>query len=499
MSVVKKNIIANVIGKGFAALLSLVFVPVYLKYLGVEAYAIVAIYATLQSVCMIADIGLTGAFTREIARLSAIEDSAQNMCDLCRTFETIFLGIGLIVVFIVIALSGVIAEYWVNAENLSNATVANSIVLIGAGIGLQFLFAVYQGGLLGLQCQVHLNVLLLSMGVLRGVGAILILNYVETSIISFLSWQVLVNVIQLLSGFCLIWRNLPGFSQKSHFQLTLIKPLWRFAIGTAGITFTGIVLTQSDKLILTKILPLEMFGYYSIASLVSSIPYMIAMPFSNAIYPRFTQLVSAGNIVELTDLYHKACQVLAVLLFPMGLIVCFFSKELIFLWTGNMETAQNTYVIASILTVGTTLMGVMVIPFALQLAFAWTRLGFYLNIISVILLIPTMIFFVSIYGVLGACFTGVALYTFQIFGMIHFMHKRILQGEKWKWYVDDIGKPLLSSVVIIFFAKQYISNTVSLNLLIISLISVFTIAVFVSAMCATHIRKVIFEKISARQ
>lgn len=484
-------------GKGFSALLSVIFVPIYLKYLGAEAYGIVGVFGTLQSVFMLADMGLSGTFTRETARLSVVENSAQHMRDLCRTFEIIFAAVGFLIVLVIAALSRMIAENWVNLEHLSVPAVSNSIVLIGVAVGLQFPFFIYQGGLLGLQRQMHLNALLLGLGFVRGIGAVFILKFVDPSIQAFFMWQVVISAIQLAAGYLLVWRSLPPIPSRPRFDLNLIRPLWRFAAGTAGTILTGILLTQSDKLILTKILPLEKFGYYALAGVVASIPGMIAMPFNNAIYPRFTQLVAARNFSELTDLYHRSCQVLAVLLLPVGLVVAFFSKELILVWTGNIVTAQSTYLLASVLMIGSTLMGLMIIPYALQLAFAWTRLGLYLNIIAVITLIPAMIWLVSIYGTLGACFVWVALYTGQVIGMIHLMHSRILQGEKWKWYVDDVAKPLLAPLVIVAIGRLFIDEAMSKPLLVASIGFILLIAVCASAMSATLVRNMVFVKISS--
>jgi O-antigen/teichoic acid export membrane protein len=385
----------------------------------------------------------------------------------------------------------------VNLEHLSVPAVSSSIVLIGIAVGLQFPFFIYQGGLMGLQRQMQLNALILGIGFVRGLGAVLILKFVDSSIQAFFIWQVAITAIQLVAGYRLIWRSLPAIHGRARFDLNLIRPLWRFAAGTAGIILTGILLTQSDKLILTKILPLENFGYYALAGVVASVPGMIAMPFNNAIYPRFTQLVAARNFSALTDLYHRSCQVLAVLLLPVGLVMAFFSKELILVWTGNMVTALNTYLLASVLMIGSTLMGLMVIPYALQLAFAWTKLGLYLNIIAVITLIPAMVWLVSIYGTLGACFVWVALYAGQFIGMINFMHRRILKGEKWKWYVEDVAKPLLAPLVIVPIGRLFINETMSKPLLVVSLGCVLFLAVCASALSATLVRNMFFLKISS--
>ena len=44
----KRNLIANYLGQGWTALMGLAFIPLYIKYLGIEAYGLIGIFALLQ-------------------------------------------------------------------------------------------------------------------------------------------------------------------------------------------------------------------------------------------------------------------------------------------------------------------------------------------------------------------------------------------------------------------------------------------------------------------
>ena len=57
MSLLKKNISASLVGNGWNALMALVFVPLYIKFMGVEAYGLVGIYASLQILSGLLDMG----------------------------------------------------------------------------------------------------------------------------------------------------------------------------------------------------------------------------------------------------------------------------------------------------------------------------------------------------------------------------------------------------------------------------------------------------------
>lgn len=495
MSVIAKNIVSNILGKGLSALLSLIFVPYYVRLLGAESYGLIGIFTTLQAIFMIADFGLSGAFIRETARLSVSQDDAQAICDVGRTFETFFIIIGIIVSTIIYIISPLLAKYWVNPIQLSLTTVSTSITLIGLIIGLQFPFFIYQGGLQGLQRQAVLNIFLAIFGLLKGLGSVLVLLYIKQSVIAFFVWQVLVSLLQLFIMRMLMWKSFPKIKPQYSINLRLIKPLMSFAAGMAGISLSGIFLTQIDKVILAKMLSLEKFGYYTLAWVVASVPGMIAIPIYNAIYPRFIQLVETNNFSELSVLYHRACQMLSVILLPLGLLFVFFSKEIMLAWTGSSLTAQNTYLFVSILVAGSTLMGLMMLPFALQLAFGWTRLNLIINIICSIILIPTLILLVKTYGALGACLVWVALYSIQLTVLIHFMHQRILKEEKWKWYINDIVKPLVPPLMVMFICRNLVNETMNNFHLIATIIIIFFTSVCTSAIAASQLRDIILHKV----
>lgn len=477
-----------------SAILSFVFVPFYLKYLGAESYGLIGIYVFLQSVFMVADMGLSGAFSRETARLTAQKDMEQQLNDLCRTFELLFAGLGGLAALIIMALSNTIAVYWIKPHTLSVESVSTTLLLIGITAGLQFPFFIYQGGMQGLQRQTQLNLLQVVIGLLRGLGALWVLAFVTPTIQAFFMWQIAVGMVQLVIGYFMIWRSMPSAALPARINFKLIVPLWRFAAGMAGITLSGILLTQVDKLILSKMLTLENFGYYTLATVVAGVPGIISFPVFNAVYPRFSQLVAMENVAELRDLYHRSCQVLAVLMIPAGLVLSFFSRDILLLWTGNIQTAQATCRLVSVLVLGSTLMGMMMIPYAIQLAFAWTRLSLIFNYASVLFLVPLMMWLIPVYGSLVACFNWLALSIVYLAGMIHFMHKRILPDEKWNWYINDVAKPFCAALVIVVIGSLILDDGLSKPSLIAGLMTILVFSTLSAAVSINFTRDILINR-----
>src|SRR5688572_3856554 len=81
------SVVANLVGRGWPIALGLVAVPVYLGYVGEDAYALVGAFAALQALCGILDMGLGATATRELARTTTEASSARRARNLVRSLE----------------------------------------------------------------------------------------------------------------------------------------------------------------------------------------------------------------------------------------------------------------------------------------------------------------------------------------------------------------------------------------------------------------------------
>jgi len=446
LSLVKKNVVANFASNGWMALNGVALVPLYIKFLGIEAWGLIGIFVSLQTICLLLDLGLSTTLNREMARLSAGENNAQEMRNLVRTLELISWSLAADIGVSVFALAPLIANHWLQASRLSQETITHAIRVMGLAIALQWPFGLYSGGLLGLQRQVLLSAINVGIATLRGAGVVLVLWKVSPTVQAFFSWQVVISIMQTCLVGWFLWRCLPHFQTGPSFQSKLLRATWRFAAGLSGTTVMSVILTQMDKIILSRLLSLEIFGYYVLAGAVATSLYLLVLPVFSALYPRFTQLVSLGDEAGLKQLYHHSCQLMSVLILPVSIVIAFFSRAILFVWTGNSTTAEYAHLVLSILVIGTALNGLMHLPYALQLAYGWTRLAFYVNGVAVLILAPSIILMASIYGAVGAAIIWVVLNGGFVLVCIQLMHRRLLKGEQWRWYLEDVGLPLAVSL-----------------------------------------------------
>ena len=484
---VRSNIIANFAGKAWAGIFSLAFVPLYIKLMGVEVYGLLGIFMSLSALLSLLDMGLSATLSRELSKLSTAENSTQESRNLVRTLEAVYWGIGILIGIAVVTLAPLITKYWINSSSVSSETVEQALIIMGASIAFQWPGAIYSGGLMGLQRQVVLNVIRSVTVTVQHGGAVLVLLFISPSIVSFFLWQAFVGLLATIALAVWLWKSLPRSKHRAKFDSGLLIKNWRFATGMTGISLVVVVLTQLDKIILSKILTLEMFGYYMLAFNVANALSGLVAPIFYAIYPRFTQLATVGDDDNLAILYHKGCMLLSVLVLPTAITIAIFAKEILTLWLGDPIAVQNAHQILTLLMIGTALNAVMTLPYALQLAHGWTRLAFYKNVIAVVLLVPLMVWMVQMYQGVGAAWVWIILNLGYLIFEVPIMHRRLLKGEMGKWYGRDIILPIVIVTIIGLVGRVILPVDSSKLITLLGVLSIFALSFVASAWVAGYL------------
>ncbi len=454
MSRYKSNLFANFAGAGSAALLQLVFIPFYVRFLGIEAYGLIGFQVMLLSVSQLLDLGLGPTMNREMARYSVSPGNAGDARDFARTLEILYWALGILAGAAIVAASPLISARWVNIGTLPLSTVTRALALMGVLVSLQFPMAFYQGGLMGLQRQVLFNGVRILMSALSSGGAVLVLWLFSPTITAFFAWQVAVAALQAAVLCRSLWGSIPRAAGRPRFSSGLLRNTWRFAAGMSGIAVCSIVLTQMDKVLLSKLLPLKTFGYYTLATVVGNGLLVLIQPVFNATFPRLSAMVAARDAEEVRNLYHRASQLIAALVLPAAAVLSFFPEEALFAWTGNAEAARAAAPIARFLVLGTALNGILTVPYALQLAHGWTKLTLLLSVFLIATMAPSIYAATLRYGAVGAASIWPLLNLVNLAVAVPLTHKKLLPGDSRRWLLSDIALPLAVSMLVAGIARE---------------------------------------------
>lgn len=453
MTRLRNNVIANFAGQAWAALVGLLFLPLYIRFLGIEAYGMVGFFLSLQAFFAILDLGLSATINRELARRLQARRDADEVRDLVRTLEWIYWPLGLVVAGLTLLASGPISIHWLNPIDLGRDELAQAIALMGVAAALQWPTGLYVGGFSGIERQVLLNALNAGFATLRAGGAALVLWLWSPTLEAFLLWHVMVAALQTLVFCHVFWRLLPAGSRSAKPSGRLLREVRAFTLGMTAIVALSFLLMQSDRIILSKLLPLDEFGYYTVAATVAAALSRAIHPFFSALYPRYSALAAVDDRLRLVELYHQSNQLLATVVCSVAAVLVFFSSDVLRLWTGDALLAASSGPVLALLAIGTALNGLMSLPYALQLAHGWTRLTIQQNIVAVLLAIPATWWLAQRYGMTGAALVWVALNLGYLLIGIPLMHQRLLPQEMPRWYLRDVLPPMVTAAASAALAK----------------------------------------------
>jgi O-antigen/teichoic acid export membrane protein len=438
----KRNVVANFLGQGWSALMSLAFVPVYIRYLGIEAYGLIGLVAVIQAWLVLLDMGMTPTLTREMARFEAGQHTVQSIADMLRSLEIVgFAVTGLIFGGMVLA-AGLLTHSWLRAGGLPPHEVEQAIHIAGILVALRFIEAIYRGAIYGLQRQVWFNAVNAVLATVRATGVIAVLAWVAPTVEAYLMWQAALAVVPVVLYAWKAHAVLPSPPLPPRFSMRALKQVRQFAGGMVATTVTVLLLTQVDKALLTRLLTLESFGYYMLASAVSSALFMLIGPITAASYPRMVSLADDGDARAEASLYHFVAQLVTVALAPAALLLAFYAEGVLFVWSGDPVLAGRVAPILSILSVGTLLNALMQVPHNLQLAHGWTSLATYANLVAIAVLVPALWWLVPVYGGIAAAWIWVALNVGYLIATAPLMFRRLMPTEMKAWYLEDLALPV---------------------------------------------------------
>src|SRR3989442_12275852 len=172
------------------------------------------------------------------------------------------------------------------AKTLPVPVVAQAFAMMGLVTALRLIESIYVTSIAGLQRQVLENVVSGIMATVRGLGAVGVLALISPTLEAFFLWHAVVSVMTVGVLAAALYRALPSPPCAARFSWPALIGIWHFAAGMIAINFLALLLTQLDKIMLSRLLPLETFGYYVLAGMVVGVLSMLASPITTAFFPR---------------------------------------------------------------------------------------------------------------------------------------------------------------------------------------------------------------------
>ncbi|MEL7544278.1 MAG: oligosaccharide flippase family protein [Pseudomonadota bacterium] len=448
----RKHLLANYLGDVWLILIQFAIIPVYVHFLGVEAYGILAFHATLTALAGIASLGISPVLTREVSRRTGTPGGDTSIRSFVLSIGSLYLGV--CVTFTVLAISFLRAQAidWINPQNLGSTDLDLVFLLmfiqIGIQLGIGFAMAVLQG----MQKHVTMNVIGAAGMTLRLAGAAVIVGLFSTRLDVLFAWMITATAMHFVPMAFAASRALPDGPWAFAFRH--VMQIWR-AAGILTLTIiVSLILVQIDKVIVSRALPLSEFGVYALAASVAALASRPIAPLSRTFLPRFTQLVGQGRPDELARLYHLGSQLASVLIIPLAVTLAIFAPTILTVVFGPDSDALDGAPIVALLSIGLAGLGLMALPYMLTLAEGWPQFGFYQNVVACCAVVPAMITLVHWYGAVGCAIAWVCLGLGFVVISPFFIHSRCLPGACADWYRYDVVPAVIASLAVALLLRE---------------------------------------------
>ena len=403
MSVLRRNVVANVLGQSVGVISGIVLMPVFARVLGKESFGLLGFFLSLQAIATVLDLGLAATANREVSRRAAGESGDGTGRDVVRTLEVVYYAMAALAFAALAASAGWVATNVIKAEQLSPTLIRDCMVVASATIGLRFAGALYHGVLRGLERQVTLNVYASTLVLVQTAGLAAVLLLLRPSLFEFLLWQLGFACAEILGLRFLAWRELRVLGrERAQFRGEILRELWRYALSVNGISMFAAGIKQIDKIVISSLLPIGVLGFYSAAALAANGIGKVAVPFQTALFPRFARLHSRRDDAELERLFRSSVRLLSLLSSAVAAAFVFFSHDILRLWMQSQEAADVGARPLSILAAAMMFNGVMAPVLSLILATGYTQISLAMNAAGFVLLVPATFLLVERFGLDGA-------------------------------------------------------------------------------------------------
>ncbi len=435
MSRLYKNIIYNLIGRGLLLILGLVSIKYIFKQLGEDALGIIYFTSMMNVViCAVLEMGISSTTVREIS--GSVKTEPEYINNLIRTFSLFYWTAYIILGVTFFFIAPVMVEKWINLKTMDTATATTVLRILGITSLIALPKSFYTCIFSGLQRMEFINFIDVFTTAFQQIGTILIISlkgslfYVVYWFASCYLFRLLIYIVSA-SYFFSLQTLCPGYS------VSVIKRNWHFASRMMATTIIATVHTQIDKLIISKLLPVGVLGYYSLAYANVSKGTLLTGAISQAVYPVFSELYQSGNHIALMSKYRKMQDLLCFGIVPIFAAIPFVALPL-FSYILNENIAIQLILPITFLCIGFYMNGTLTIPYMISLAIGEPGIAARLNFYCLFFIPPAAFLLINFFGLTGAGFSFVFYHILAYSYGVPLICSKCLKIRVSEWFIHVI-------------------------------------------------------------
>lgn len=443
MSRLTKNIFYNLLGQFLLVILGFVAVKYVFRHLGGDALGIIYFTLTLNTIlAAVLELGISSVTVREVS--SHFTSEPVYIRELIRTFSLFYWTAYLVLALVIYYGAPILITHWIHLETMDPATATEAVRILGISAVIVLPRMLYASLFVGLQRMEFNNGIDVVTGGLQQLGAAIILvnggGFFDVVWWMGICFVLSVGAYIFFCGRFFPWRALvPGFSSG------VVRRNFTFACNMTSITILAMILTQIDKLMVSKFLSVDMFGFYGFISNLVSRMTLITNSVAQALFPSFSILFKDENRERLMKQYRQLHNLICLTTIPVFAVITFASVPMLsFLF--NEDIARMLFFPITLLCVGYYMNGTLSVPCVFSYAVGRPDILSKANLYALFIMIPLAGVLIYAFGLTGAALSWVLYHVFAYAYMVPKICSESLRIPASEWYYHIVKIFMLTGV-----------------------------------------------------
>ncbi len=415
MSRLQRNIIYNLTGQLALLVLSFASAKFIFRGLGKDILGIIYFALMLNTVVVaILELGVT---TTTIKEISANEVTDRPYVIRLMRSGACFYWTGYAVVAIGFAIGAPwMVRRWIQLETLSPDTAIRILRVLGISALLSLPQTFYVSVFRGVQRMGVPNVVDVLATIAQQVGIIVIIALTQD--VTWVVWWIAAIYVARIATLILLTSRLFGWAAMvPAIDREIVRRNRRFAMHMMAISLLAMVHTQSDKLLISAVLPVSGIGMYALLYGAFARGGVLTSAVAQGAFPALSQLHKLGKTEELARHYENLQSLLCYGLVPVYAFVAFATRP-VFSAVLDPDLASALVLPGCMLAVGFYLNGTLTVPYYFSIAVNKPEIGARLNFLALVTTLPVTLLLTWQLGFAGAAASWI---WYQLFAYVYFV------------------------------------------------------------------------------
>jgi len=282
-------------------------------------------------------------------------------------------------------------------------------------------------------------------------------------------------------------------------QSRQLKTVIIFSLSVALGSTLWSTISQMDNLILSRLLSLADYGYFSLVVVAAGGVGLAAGPIAIPLAPRLVHLHAMGRDDELLALYRRSTQLIVVIATSAAAMLICFPTAVLWAWTGRIDVAQRSAPTLALYAAGNAISAVMTITFYLQFAMGNLRLHVQGLLLMLVILMPTLIWATIAHGMVGAGAAWFGANLLYLGVWVPVIHRRFAPGLHVRWICNDILRIAIPTLLCGVAGREWLHLPAARVPLIAWLGALGVVAMVVSIASAPAVQQMVLKQLQQRR